>query len=160
MINYDFAVSSPGDPSQVYMSQKPLLPSQPSLYRGSVKHKNRPLDVRKGTLCPEWTHQATNVGFQSDPFSHDWSETLAHELFEGSVLSADGRRRFATARGIAFEAKPSGDGTWHGFPIPWEHVPPEILKDWRSSNKVSRRDIKKHSNYGLNDIHWPLTSNG
>lgn len=142
----------------IRMSQKSVPAPQPSGYRGSVKHKNRPIDVRKGTLCPEWTHESSRGGFQSDPYSHDWKDTQANELFDSSVLSEDGRRRFATARGIAFEAKPTGDGTWHGYPIPWEHVPANILSDWKSSQKVSRRDIKQHFRYAPNELYWALTS--
>jgi len=123
-----------------------------------VKHKNRPLDVRKGTLCPEWTHQTSQGNFQSDPYAHDWGSTQAHVLFESSVLSQDGRRRFATANGIAFESKPTADGTWHGYPIPWEHVPQNILNEWKSNNKISRRDLKKHMNHDRTDIFWALTS--
>jgi len=140
------------------MNQKSLPSRQPSEYRGSIKHKNRPIDVRKGTLCPEWTHQTSQGGFHTDPAQHDWADTQAHELFASSVLSEDGRRRFATARGIAFEAKPTGDGSWHGYPIPWEHVPAKILSDWKSSEKVSRRDVKKHFRYTQTELSWALTS--
>lgn len=35
-----------------------------SLYRGSLKHKDRPGTGRKGTLYPEWTHAAGTVGRQ------------------------------------------------------------------------------------------------
>lgn len=93
-------------------------------YRGSPKHKNRPSQGRKGTLCPEWTHVAGVQSFNGEP--HPWSVTVAQALFATSTHGVDGRR-YATARGIAFEAKPTGDGTWHGFPVPWESVPPAIL---------------------------------
>ena len=130
-------------------------------YRGSLKHKNRPARGSKGTLCPEWTHatHATDVdgGFGGDPFKHRWESTVAHRLFDEAIPS-DGDRRFATEKGIAFEAKPSGDGTWHGFPIPWESVPPPILKQWLKEGKVNRREIRLNKSPDANDIHWALGS--
>lgn len=127
-----------------------------SLYRGSLKHKDRPSTGRKGTLCPEWTHTTADTGFLSNSCQHNWEKTLAHRLFEGATL-AD-HRRFATARGIAFEAKPTGDGTWHGFPIPWESVPPSILNQWLSDGKVSRREVKLNRHREASDIRWAMDS--
>ena len=114
-----------------------------TLYRGSQKHKNRPTSDRKGTLCPDWTHDTADGGYGYDPFTHSWDRTEAHKLFKESIPSADGRRRFATSNGIAFEAKPTGDGTWHGYPIPWEMVPAEIVTKWVDGEKVTRRQVKK-----------------
>src|SRR5271156_22314 len=48
-----------------------------SKYRGSLKHKNRPALGRKGTLCPEWTHNVTGVGFNTDTFAHNWKGPVA-----------------------------------------------------------------------------------
>jgi hypothetical protein len=57
---------------------------------------------------------------------------------------------------MAFEAKPTGDGSWHGYPIPWESVPPLILNQWLDEGRVTRRDIKRSR--PNNDIHWALDS--
>jgi hypothetical protein len=138
------------------MAPEFVTESQQISYRGSTKHKNRPLDVRKGTLCPEWTHQNSQGGFQKDPYGHDWASTAAQKLFDSSVVSQDGRRRFATSNGIAFEAKPTADGTWHGYPIPWEHVPPTILHEWQNSKKISRREVKKYWTAAQGNIQWAL----
>lgn len=59
-------------------------------------------------------------------------------------------------KGIAFEAKLSGDGTWHGYPIPWEAVPPEIVREWVTEEKVSRRQIKRHWQPDKDDLHWAI----
>src|ERR1700722_2083983 len=107
-------------------------------YRGSSKHKNRPADEQKGTLCPEWTHQTSAGGFATDPHAHDWAATRAAELFAGAVVDQASGRRYATAEGIAFEAKPTADGTWHGFPICWESVPVAIKNDWLRSGAVKK----------------------
>lgn len=131
-----------------------------SPYRGSQKHKNRPSETRKGTLCPEWTHSTSEERLGHDPFRHPWEKTCAHELFERAVSANDGKRRFATLRGIAFEAKPTGDGTWHGFPVPWESVPAEIVQSWIKSNAVSRRDVKRHFQEPASNIHWALDGDG
>lgn len=127
-----------------------------SIYRGSLKHKNRPSTGRKGTLCPEWTHN-TAESFAGEPFQHDWSSTASHRLFEEANVWSDGRR-FATEQGMAFEAKPSADGTWHGFPIPWESVPPQLLRQWLLDGKVSRRQVKLYNKFDKDNIHWALDS--
>lgn len=131
--------------------------SQPSpAYRGSQKHKNRPTEGLKGTLCPEWTHATPTGGYRHDPYEHRWDETEAHRLFERAVLGANGRRRFATAAGIAFEAKPTEDGTWHGYPVPWESVPADIANKWIDEGVVTRRQIKKFWQMDKDDLHWAI----
>jgi len=126
------------------------------IYRGSSKHKNRPADEQKGTLCPEWTHETALGGFGTDVRGHDWRQTRAASLFaEASVDKASGRR-YATAKGIAFEARSSGDGSWHGFPIPWESVPVGIKNSWLGSNAVTRRDLKRFFRFNKDDIHWAM----
>lgn len=127
-----------------------------SAYRGSLKHKNRPATGIKGTLCPEWTHAAEGKGFGGDPHSHRWAETEAFKLFQNATIY--GGRRYATARGIAFEAKPTGDGTWHGYPIPWESVPPSILGKWLTNKVVARQQMKLFQSRATDNIHWALAS--
>lgn len=123
-------------------------------YRGSPKHKNRPARGAKGTLCPEWTHN-TPARLAGDPFSHNWPKTLAHTLFQNAVTHPDGlQRRYATARGIAFEAKPSNDGSWHGYPIPWESVPPDLVDQWRAEGSISKADVKLY--WSKDDYRWAL----
>lgn len=122
-----------------------LTKAQESSYRGT-----------KRTLCPEWTHTTETGGYRTDPFDHDWIGTQAHRLFSQSRSYDSGRRRYATAVGIAFEAKLSGDGTWHGYPIPWEAVPPEIVREWVTEEKVSRRQIKRHWQPDKDDLHWAI----
>jgi hypothetical protein len=135
---------------------EPLKPNELLRYRGSPKHKNRPTGERKGTLCPDWTHSVEDKGYQSDPFSHDWARTMAYKLFENAELSLDGRRRFATLKGIAFEAKPTQDGTWHGYPVPWESIPHDLLQRWLGEGSVSRRQIKQHFSKGPDDLRWAM----
>jgi hypothetical protein len=124
-------------------------------YRGSPKHKNRPGFGRKGTLCPEWAHAVAGSAFNGDCTSHPWHATIAHRLFE-QAQTATSTRRYATARGIAFEAKPTGDGTWHGYPVPWESVPPAILRQWLLEARITRRDIRTHWRRSATDLHWAL----
>ena len=130
--------------------------SATTLYRGSSKHKNRPANEQKGTLCPEWTHQTAAGGFATEPYAHDWKATRAAVLFAGAEVDKASGRRYATAEGIAFEAKPTADGTWHGFPVPWESVPVAIKNSWLDSGAVNRRQIKKYLRFDKNDIHWAM----
>jgi hypothetical protein len=129
------------------------------VYRGSEKHKNRPNKGVKGTLCPEWTHQTPSGSYANDPFQHDWSLTVAQQLFKDAMEDPHGRqRRYATQHGIAFEAKPTADGTWHGYPIPWENVPPSITNSWKEQGKVTRRQIRKNQRHADSDKNWALAS--
>ena len=132
------------------------LSPQASLYRGSQKHKHRPTSERKGTLCPDWTHSTLDERYRSDPFTHKWTDTEAHRLFESAIALPSSERRYATANGIAFEAKPTNDGTWHGYPIPWEAVPVGIMNRWVDSNKVTQRQIKKHWRKEKDDLKWAI----
>ena len=130
--------------------------ASPSLYRGSQKHKSRPIAERKGTLCPDWTHNAADGAYRNDPFTHSWNLTPAHTLFGQAIQPPGSRRRFATANGIAFEAKPTGDGTWHGYPIPWESVPASVVDQWVDDKKVTPRQVKKHWRKGEDDLRWAI----
>lgn len=72
------------------------------------------------------------------------------------MIDENDGRRYATARGVAFEAKATQDGTWHGYPIPWEKVPAKILHGWMEAKKANRRDVKKFLAFSKDDIHWAL----
>ena len=129
-------------------------------YCGSMKHKKRPVRGAKGTRCPEWTHRTTTHNLGDDPTTHPWEQTNAAVLFERAILDQATGRRFATdrrsqnERRIAFEAKDSNDGTWHGYPIPWEDVPWPIKSRWLAEGEVTKRDLKPR--YDRADIEWAL----
>lgn len=131
----------------------------PDTYRGSRKHKDRPAIGRKGTLCPEWTHVTETGRLANDVVGHDWPKTEAYRLFEASEPCPEGSgRRFATSRGIAFAAVSSRDGTWHGYPVPWQEVPAELKDRWRDAGKVERRDLRRHMDRSQDDVRWALES--
>ena len=123
-------------------------------YRGSPKHKSRPAFGAKGTLCPEWTHETFDGGLGTDTAALRWGPTRAADLFSRAVEDQATGRRYATERGIAFEAKDSNDGTWHGFPVAWEDVPHRIKDRWLAERKVEKRDLKRR--YDRADVHWAL----
>lgn len=122
-------------------------------YRGSIKHKLRP-GGGFGTLCPNWTHRASSHGLAGDPANHPWEETQAHAMLAESVL--EGGRRYATRRNIAFVAVPSGDGTWHGFPLPWQDVPRNVRNAFVRAGRVTLRETRRTVDRG--DIRWALGS--
>lgn len=132
----------------------------PETYRGSIKHKDRPARGRKGTLCPDWTHRTADgkrLGTEMD--KHAWDQTEAHRLFMGSRPCPEGSgRRFATSRGMAFVAVSTNDGTWHGYPVPWNDVPSELKSAWQSARLVSRRDLARYLDRPKDDIRWALES--
>ena len=77
-------------------------------------------------------------------------------MFKDAEICEGRHGRFATAEGIAFEAKPSADGTWHGYPIPWENVPPKLKEKWLAGKLVSKRQIRDYLSFNRNDIIWAL----
>jgi hypothetical protein len=132
----------------------------PETYRGSIKHKNRPARGRKGTLCPEWTHH-TKVGLLRDINDYPWDQTEAHRLFQLSETCPEGSgRRFATSRGIAFVGRLTNDGTWHGYPVPWQDVPAELKDRWRTNGLVTRRHLNRYMERAEHDIRWALETDG
>lgn len=85
---------------------------------------------------------------------HRWADTVAHVLFSGAT-HIDGRC-YATTNGVAFEAKPTADGTWHGYPIPWESVPASLRKRWLLEQLVTAAQIRRTLKAGRNDIGWAM----
>ena len=77
-------------------------------------------------------------------------------MFEHSTPARDGRR-YATRRGIAFVAVPTNDGTWHGYPIPWEDVPLDIKRTFIEHGTVTIRAIRRQR-VDKGDIRWALDS--
>lgn len=71
-------------------------------------------------------------------------------------MHATSGRRYVTARGIAFEAKPTNDGTWHGHPIPWNQVPPDLKDRWLDEGKVRSADLRRYRERPRGDIRWAL----
>jgi hypothetical protein len=130
-----------------------------STYRGSRKHKDWRPGGGYGTICPNWTHRTPTGGFGGDEHAHRWAETEAHSLFsESEVNSEEPGKRFATRNGIAFVALQTEDGTWHGFPIPWNDVPEPLVTMWRKAKKVTNRQIKDYKPETKHDIRWALKS--
>lgn len=131
------------------------MPVTPTLrYRGSIKHKRWQPGGGFGTLCPRWTHETSLQGFAGKPYSHPWEETHAHAMLVESVLEAG--RRYATRKGIAFVAIPSGDGTWHGYPVPWQDVPRNVRDAFVCEGLVKRRQTRRIADRA--DIRWALGS--
>ena len=91
-----------------------------------------------------------------DVQTHDWARTEAAAMFAKAEWH-DGRP-FATARGIAFAARSTGDGTWHGFPVPWESIPVAVWQNWLARGVVRRRDIKAFFRFSKDDISWALAT--
>ncbi|MCB6180206.1 hypothetical protein LHP98_19010 [Rhodobacter sp. Har01] len=130
------------------------------IYRGSLKHKRRPAMGRKGTLCPEWTHTREDTGEKlgldpADP-AFNWLQTPAGRLFGKAEIDEDSGRRFATERGIAFEAKPTNDGSWHGYPIPWDDVPADVKDKLVTLGNVKGSMLRRHASFSETIIDWAM----
>jgi hypothetical protein len=130
-----------------------------SEYRGSTKHKHRPVRGRKGTFCPEWTHATADAEFKADPFKHPWDKTEAHAMFQESLRDPNGSgKRYATRNGIAFVAQQSGDGTWHGYPEPWNKIPTELKDKWIDEEKVTSADLRRYKDFPKDNLKWAFDS--
>lgn len=127
-------------------------------YRGSPKHKRRPSRGRKGTFCPEWTHATPAGGLGKDPHKHDWPNSLAQEIFELSELDPKSGKRYATMKGIAFAAQRTGEGTWHGYPEPWNKIPAELKAKWQDEGKVTTSNLKRYKDFPKDNVEWALDS--
>ena len=126
-------------------------------YQGSPKHKLVPGRGSKGTLCPDWTHQALAGGLGSKLDGHPWPQTEAQQLLDESEPCPRGKpKRYATARGIAFAAQETMDGVWHGYPVPWGEVPDELKNQWQDKGLVRGRDLQRYSDRQREDIRWAL----
>lgn len=133
-------------------------------YRGSLKHKRWSPGGGFGTICPDWTHQTAETGFAGDPHRHPWRRTEAQALFDDAIIASDGLR-YAARRGIAFCARVSNDGTWHGYPIPWKDVDQAIQDALIAHGQVTEREIenqksrqKRALRRNPKDIYWALGS--
>lgn len=95
-------------------------------------------------------------GFAGDPRRHPWHLTAAHELFTKSVPDEKGDR-YAARNGIAFKAKQSNDATWHGYPIPWHEVPPDIQDALVKAGQATRLEMKRQR-IDPKNLRWALKS--
>jgi hypothetical protein len=131
--------------------------AKPLLYRGILKHKQWRPGGGSGTLCPKWTHQAGGQGFSGDPDRHPWHLTIGHQLLSDSTADAAGHR-YAARNGIAFKAQTSNDGTWHGYPIPWDEVPADIQNTLIVRGQATRREMRRQKSFETENIWWALKS--
>jgi len=97
--------------------------------------------------------------FAGDPFAHDWRLTEAHAMFAACEPDPDGSgRRYATMKGIAFAATNSRDGTWHGYPVAWQKVPPELKDRWLEQRRVTATTLRRYKDFPEQNIRWALDS--
>ena len=131
--------------------------AEASRYRGILKHKEWRPGGGFGTLCPKWTHKAADKGFSGDPHEHPWHLTVAQRLLCESIADPAGHR-YAARSGIAFKAQPSNDGTWHGYPVPWDEVPLDIQDLLIAQGQVTYRELKRQKLIDTKNIRWALRS--
>ena len=102
-------------------------PAPALVYRASNKHCE-PLTAQKpGTKCPRW------------------GEDRAQELLNESVEM--GAKRVATRCGLAFVAQDTNDGTWHGYPEPWDKIDAAIRVRWLAEGRIKRRHLRQWASH-------------
>jgi hypothetical protein len=60
--------------------------------------------------------------------------------------------------GIAFAAQETGDGTWHGYPEPWNKVPAALKDKWLEERKVTTKALKLYMDFPQGHVRWALDS--
>ena len=94
-------------------------------YEGNPKHKEPWQPGRKGSLCP----------------SHI-DGVVAQELLRTSVQRDNAR--YATVDGIAFCGREHRPDAWHGYPVGWHEVPPDLRRQWMVQGRVTKRQMKRN----------------
>jgi hypothetical protein len=80
-------------------------------------------------------------------------------MFEESELDPNGSgKRYATRNGIAFVAQQTGDGTWHGYPEPWNKIPVDLKEKWLDAGNVTTASLKKYKDFPRDNVLWALES--
>ena len=93
-------------------------------YESNPKHSEPWQRGRRGSLCPEEVRG------------------IAAELLAGAELVE--ARRYAVFGGKTFCAQEHRPSVWHGYPVGWKEVPPELRGRWRRQGRVRNRDIKQN----------------
>ena len=93
-------------------------------YESNPKHSEPWQRGRRGSLCPEEVRG------------------IAAEMLAGSELVE--ARRYAVFGGKTFCAQEHRQGVWHGYPVGWKEVSPELRGRWRRLGRVRNRDIKQN----------------
>jgi hypothetical protein len=96
------------------------------VYEPNPKHKHPYQPGRKGSLC-----------------DLDITPEEAHAMLDRSVPEPDGKRRFATRNGRAYAGREHRPGRWHGYPVDWREVPPEVIRSFLDSGQIRRRDMRR-----------------
>lgn len=92
-------------------------------YEPNPKHKPVPTPGRRGSICPRGV---------------DASRLLAESVLVG-------RKRFATDGEAAFCAQchDRERDTWHGYPLDWSEVPPDVVVAWLQKGLIDRRMLRR-----------------
>ena len=93
-------------------------------YESNPKHSEPWQRGRRGSLCPKEVRP------------------IAEELLADSELVES--KRYAVHDGRAYCAQEHRPGVWHGYPVGWKVVPPELRGRWRKQNRVRSRDIRQY----------------
>ena len=111
-------------------------------YVGSRKHKQWVPGGAFGSICPSFTHtvKGRNFGCVAPELWKQWPKTVAQHLLQNSVLYND--KRYAADHGIAFCAQETGNGNWHGYPLPWKQVPNAVCRQLVAQGQTTEKEIK------------------
>ncbi len=58
--------------------------------------------------------------------------------------------------GIAFVGQDSADGSWHGYPEPWNKVPAALKDKWLDEGKMTARDLRRYGDFSRSNTGWAL----
>jgi filamentous hemagglutinin len=71
----------------------------------------------------------------------DLDNKTAQDVLNSSVQG--GRQRYGVYDGKVYEFQPDNIGGWHGYPIPGNQAPTEVLRSFRDEGTISRSEYNK-----------------
>jgi hypothetical protein len=105
------------------MKTRMIYRSRALIYEPNPKHKEPWQRGRKGSLCP------------SMPLA------LVRSLLANSM--PHGNKRYACYQEQAYCAQEHAQGRWHGYPVAWDEVPPQIKNAWIAQEQVTKSQTKR-----------------
>ena len=73
----------------------------------------------------------------------DLDDTEAVEVLNNGILSPNGKQVYGYRDGKLYEFQPDGVGGYHGYPIPGNEAPPEVLRQLKAQGVIGNKEYKK-----------------
>lgn len=71
----------------------------------------------------------------------DLGDQAAQQLLGNSVQG--GKQRYGYTNGKLYEFQPDNAGGWHGYPIPGNEAPVDVLRGLRDTGKITNAEFNQ-----------------